>query len=159
SRAGAASARRCSFTTPRRATTSTPSQVCWNRPTTGAASARRRARWLDLWRRSWRRSRATPSGRGACRAGWGCGPPRGWERAGGSLRPRAGRGPRPAAPAGIDPVGWFLHQAASALRRNDARAALANVERLGDLERVAEAEVARPALPALRRLAAGQALA
>src|SRR5262249_21170485 len=63
------------------------------------------------------------------------------------------------APPGIDPAAWFTHQAASALRRNDARTALACVERLGDLERVPDSAVVRAALPSLRRLAAAQALA
>src|SRR5262249_61032228 len=86
---------------------------------------------------------ATQSGNSVwarCLPGWlGLWPAAVVEKAAGSLLTLAGRGSQADAPAGIDPVGWVLHQAASALRRNDARAALANVERLGHLQPVAEA--------------------
>lgn len=81
------------------------------------------------------------------------------EKAAGSLLALSRQGGQGEAPPGIDAPAWFLHQAAAALRRGDARTALACVERVGDLDRVPDAAVVGPALPSLRRLAAAQALA
>jgi hypothetical protein len=59
------------------------------------------------------------------------------------------------APPGVAAEAWFLHQAARALQRNDARTALVCVEKVRD--RVPEPQQA--ALPKLARLARSQALA
>jgi hypothetical protein len=67
------------------------------------------------------------------------------------------------APAGYEPVAWLLHQAARALGRNDARAALACLERAlllaPDLPGVPSRDAALTAMPLIRRRAHAQTLA
>jgi hypothetical protein len=76
--------------------------------------------------------------------------------AGAGLAALAGTGAAAAeAPAGVPTEAWFLHQAARALQRHDARAALACVEQIA----LSENPVLRAAQPSLVRLARGQALA
>jgi hypothetical protein len=66
-------------------------------------------------------------------------------------------------PRGVPAVPWFLHQAAKALRRDDARAALALTRRAlaldPELAGVADARVVHEALPELERRAQAQTLA
>ena len=69
-------------------------------------------------------------------------------------------GARAEAPPGMPPGPWFLHQAARALGRDDAREALAFVRRALDADAaLAEAPAVRDALPELERRARAQALA
>jgi hypothetical protein len=84
--------------------------------------------------------------------------------AGATLAAQAGlAGGRPGtveAPAGVRAGPWFLHQAARALGRDDAGAALALVRRALALEgELPDAEAVAAALPELERRAAAQALA
>jgi hypothetical protein len=85
--------------------------------------------------------------------------------AGADLAALAGVAPADSAeaPAGAAAVGWFLHQAARALGRDDPGAALAFVRRAlaaePELQGVAEAETVRAALPELQRRAHARALA
>ncbi len=80
----------------------------------------------------------------------------GAEGLGGSLAVLAGLGSGPGeAPAGVAPEAWFLHQAARALQRDDARLALACIQKAGG-----PAALPEPGLvPVLARRAAAQALA
>jgi hypothetical protein len=76
--------------------------------------------------------------------------------AGASLAALAGMASGPGeAPPGIAPTAWFLHQAARAVQREDARLALACIQKAGAIAELPEPEV----VPLLARRAAAQALA
>jgi hypothetical protein len=101
------------------------------------------ARWLALWDKA---TLGAPGRSLAAHAG---------------LMPLSGETAQP--PPGVPTVPWFLHQAATALRREDAIAALAFTRRAcaldPDLATVPQGRVVREALPEMERRARAQRLA